>query len=103
MAKTVYDTTRGINVNGIANMKKAVTTYQKSVDSACGAALNYSGYRKEIEAAMAGTQTLTNLNKYLGSLKSTQATLVKNLHRFLAKLDEIKSAYSKQDSNFTFK
>ena len=103
MAKTAYDTTRGINVKGIPAMKDAVTKYQKAVDSACSAALTYSGYRKEVEAAMAGTQTLNNLTKYLNSLKSTQAELVKNLHKFLSSLDTISNAYKKQDSNFTFK
>ena len=103
MATTAYDTTRGINIKGIPAMKDAVTKYQKSVDSACSAALTYSGYRKEVEAAMAGTQTLNNLNKYLNSLKTTQAELVKNLHKFLSSLDTIQSAYTKQDSNFTFK
>jgi hypothetical protein len=100
---SAFDTTRGINVKGVPKMKDAITKYQKSVDSACGNALTYAGYRKEIEAAMAGTQTLNNLNKYLTSLKNTQAELVKKMHQFLSVLDKIEAAYKNQDKNFTFK
>ncbi len=103
MATTAYDTTRGINQAGVPKMIDAVKKYQKEVDSACAAALNYAGYRKEVEAAMAGTSTLNNLNKYLGSLKNTQSELVKNLHKFVNMLQGIYAKYKKQDASFTFK
>lgn len=98
-----FDTTRGISIKGVPSMKDALKKYQSAVDSACDGALKYAGYRKEIEAAMAGTQTLNNLNKYLTSLKATQSSLVKELHRFLSILDTIEANYKNQDKNFTFK
>ena len=104
MATTnAYDTTRGINQKGIPQMKKALQTYQSAVDKACGDALSYAGYKKSITAAISGTQTLNNLNRYLNSLKSTQAELVKKLNGFLTALEKIEAAYKTQDKNFTFK
>ena len=100
---TSLDTTRGININGITPMKSAIHSYQSAVDSACNTALNYNGYRATIQAAMAGTQTLNNLNAYLNSLKSAQGKLTKQLNQFETRLDTIQKQYQGQDAKFTFK
>ncbi len=98
-----YDTTRGINVKGVQPMKDALKKYQSAVDKACDDALSFNGYRKTIQTAMAGTQTLNNLNAYLKSLKETQGKLVSQLQQFVTALDGIDSKYKKQDKEFTFK
>ncbi len=97
-----YDTTRGINVKGVTPMKNAVKKYQSAVDAACDDALSYKGYRKTIQAAMAGTQTLNNLNAYLKTLQTAQGKLVSQLHQFVTALDGIDSKYKDQDKKFTF-
>lgn len=98
-----YDTTRGINVKGVQPMKDAIKKYQSAVDKACNDALNYGGYRKTVQTAMAGTETLNTLNKYLTSLKTTQGQLVSQLQQFVTALDGIDTKYKKQDKEFTFK
>lgn len=98
-----YDTTRGINIKGVQPMKDAIKKYQSAVDKACDDALNYSGYKKTIQAAMAGTETLNTLQKYLNSLKASQGKLVSRLQQFVTALDGIDAKYKKQDKEFTFK
>ena len=97
-----YDTTRGINTKGVTPMKEAIVKYQKAVDSACDDALSYKGYRKTIQAAMAGTQTLNNLDAYLKTLKTAQGKLVSQLHKFVTQLDGLGTKYKEQDKKFTF-
>jgi len=98
-----YDTTRGININGVGKMQDAISAYQKKVDSACGAALGFAGYRNQVMAAIAGTKTLATLTKYMDDLKSKQSALVSTLHKFYTELTNIKAAYNAQDAKFTFK
>jgi hypothetical protein len=100
---TYYDTTRGINTAGVPKMKEAVQKYQSAVDSACNDALSFKGYKKNITAAMRGTQTLKTLEKYMNSLKSTQGQLVGQLHGFVTALEGIDKKYSDQDKKFEFK
>lgn len=102
MATTTYDTTRGIAINGITKMQAAIKTYRSEVDSACDAALNFSGYKSMVNNAIKGTNAQKKLESKMNTIKNQQAALVRKLDQFSSKLDNIKSQYQSQDSKFTF-
>ncbi len=97
-----YDTTKGIQINGIPKMQSAIRSYKSKIQKQVNNALTYGDYSKFVNQAIKGTNSQAAFKKMLEEIKTKESALVSQLDKWDKYLDTLSSSYKTQEQKFTF-